>query len=130
MDETKIVLDSFAWFEYFYGSDKGIEIKGIVESGNSITPSIVIAELTEKYRRMEKSFVKNLLFIKLKSVIVSLSEDIAKNAGEINFERKKKVKNWGMSDSIVLATARSFGGIVITGDEHFKDLDGEVRMLS
>lgn len=129
MDDPKAVLDSFAWFEYFCGSGKGMSIKETVESGGSVTPSIVVAELTEKYRRIGKDFAKNLAFIRLKSNIIALDEEIARAAGEINFERKKKVRNWGMADSIILATARSVNGIVITGDEHFKDLKSEVRML-
>jgi predicted nucleic acid-binding protein len=36
---------------------------------------------------------------------------------------KKKAKGWGLADSIVLCIARSIKGKVVTGDEHFKDLD-------
>lgn len=40
-----------------------------------------------------------------------------------HFENKKKIKNWGMSDSIILATAKLLNAKVVTGDEHFRDLD-------
>lgn len=43
-------------------------------------------------------------------------------AGEINFENKKKIKGWGMSDSIIQATAKLLNADVLTGDEHFRDL--------
>lgn len=35
---------------------------------------------------------------------------------------KKRIKGWGMADSIILATARVSDAKVITGDEHFKGL--------
>ncbi|RLE79846.1 MAG: type II toxin-antitoxin system VapC family toxin, partial [Thermoprotei archaeon] len=36
---------------------------------------------------------------------------------------------WGLADSIVLATARKSKAKVITGDEHFRDLAGEVILI-
>jgi predicted nucleic acid-binding protein len=50
-------------------------------------------------------------------------------AGELNFERKKRVKGWGMADSIILATARRAGSRIVTGDSHFRDLTEETIML-
>jgi len=38
--------------------------------------------------------------------IVDLSCDIAELSGEIDMERKSKEKNWGLADSMILATAR------------------------
>jgi hypothetical protein len=35
---------------------------------------------------------------------------------------KKKAKGWGLADSIVLCTAKSIKGKVVTGDEHFREL--------
>ena len=44
-------------------------------------------------------------------------------AGEINFDNKKKIKNWGMSDSIILATAKLLNAKVLTGDKHFRNFN-------
>jgi predicted nucleic acid-binding protein len=60
---------------------------------------------------------------------VPLEEELARAAGELNFERKKKVKGWGMADSIILATARRAGSRIVTGDPHFRDLTEEAIML-
>ena len=43
--------------------------------------------------------------------------------------RKKKIKNWRMADSIILATARLVNTKVVTGDGHFKDLINKVIMI-
>jgi predicted nucleic acid-binding protein len=117
------VIDSFAWIEYFIGSEPGKIVKQYIESGDSVTPSIVIAELSSKYHREKIDFKSRLNFIKMKSSISILNEEIAIIAGKINSERKKKVKNWGIVDSIIMATANLLNARVVTGDEHFKDVE-------
>ncbi len=123
------VIDSFAWFEYFAGSSAGAEAKPFIESGKSITPTIVIAELAEKYRREKLAFAPDRDFITGKTRVISLDTGIAEKAGTINHERKRAVKRWGLADSIVLATAREHGAKIVTGDEHFRDLAHEAHMI-
>jgi predicted nucleic acid-binding protein len=128
MNDDAAVIDSFAWIEYFAGSGKGELAKKYIESGRSITPTIIIAELSAKYAKLKEDFDPKLRFITLKSRTVALDEDIAKLAGTINVERKSKIDRWGIVDSIVLATARIQKVRVVTGDEHFRDLQ-EVVMI-
>jgi len=119
----RFVIDSYAWIEYFRGTDAGRRGKNYIEGKEGATASISIAELKEKYLREGwRYFDADLLFITSVTTIVPVDKEIAVSAGEINFERKKKVKDWGMSDSIVLATARKASAKVVTGDPHFKDL--------
>jgi hypothetical protein len=47
---------------------------------------------------------------------------MAASAGEIDVEMKKKVRGWGLVDSIVLIFARSADARVVTGDEHFREI--------
>lgn len=120
-DETS-VIDSFAWLEYFAGSNSGLKAKPFIENGKGITPTIIIAELSEKYRREKLAFNADLNFIAAKTRVVTLDSEIAVNAGALSYERKRLVKRWGLVDSIVLATARKHKGRIVTGDEHFRDL--------
>lgn len=122
------VIDSFAWIEYFAGSKAGESAKEYIEGGDSITPTIVIAELSEKYARLKKDFSNKLKFIILKSRTVALSEDIAILAGAMSVDRKKKMSGWGLADSIILATARLQRADVVTGDEHFRDLEEAIMI--
>ena len=39
------VIDSYAWIEYFRGSEQGKSAKEYIESMDSVTSSITIAEL-------------------------------------------------------------------------------------
>jgi len=127
--EKAYVIDSFAWFEYFLGSHAGTKAKPYIETGSGLTPTIVIAELTDKYTRERMPFSDKLSFILLRTQDVSLDVALARKAGALNEERKRIAKRWGLADSIVLATARAHNAKIITGDEHFRDLDDEVIMI-
>lgn len=116
------VIDSYAWVEYFRGSEEGRIAKECIEGKNCATASITIAELSEKYKRENKNFKEDLNFIVGRTKILNLDAGIALMAGKINFENKKKIKNWGMSDSVILATAQLLNAKVVTGDEHFRGL--------
>lgn len=115
-------MDTFAWIEYFAGTIHGEKTRPYVEGGDAITPSIVIAEFTDKYEREGIDPEERLSFIKTKSSISQLDESLAEAAGSISARRRKEVRGWGIVDSIVLATARKAGAKIVTGDEHFRDL--------
>ena len=127
-DETYVV-DSFAWFEYFSGSAAGARAKPFIESSMGITPTIVVAELSEKYRREKLPFNADLDFIIARTRVIPLDTGIAEKAGALSYERKRKVKRWGLADSIILATARECKARIVTGDEHFRDLPDEAIMI-
>ncbi len=117
------VIDSYAWIEYFRGSASGEKARQFIEKGSAATSSTTLAELQEKYLREKwTSFEADLRFIATKTSVVTIDREISISSGKINYENKKKIKNWGMADSIVLATARSFSAKVVTGDPHFKGM--------
>jgi len=117
------VVDSYAWIEYFRGSEAGKITRGFIEGGKAATATIAIAELREKYTREDwPYFDEDLLFITSSTAIVNLTKDVAVTAGEINAAMKAKIKGWGMADSVTLATAQLAKAKVVTGDKHFKGL--------
>ncbi|HVH15534.1 MAG TPA: PIN domain-containing protein [Candidatus Angelobacter sp.] len=124
-----VVLDSFAWIEYFNGTSAGEKVRDFLGNRLAFTPAIVVAELSEKHKKLNRDFGPKYDFVKARTSIIPLEEELARAAGEINFERKKRVKGWGMADSIVLATARRSVSKIVTGDSHFRDLAEEVIML-
>ncbi len=124
-----VVLDTFAWIEYFNGTSAGEKVQNFLETGLVVTPAIVVAELSEKHKRLNREFGPKYDFVKARTSVVPLEEELARVAGELNFERKKMVKGWGMADSIVLATARRSGSRIVTGDPHFRDLTEETILL-
>jgi len=127
------VIDTFAWVEYLIGSKAGKVAKDYIDGGNSLTPSIVIVELRKWYlkeieasRRDEQEMQKHFAFIESASRIVPLDMALSLEAGQTDFMMKKRIKNWPIADSIVYATARSRRAQVISGDPHFKGLEGVI----
>ena len=125
---SKHVIDSYAWIEYFRGSKAGETAKEFIEGGGALTPTIVLAELSDKYLRERQDLAEDLFFIKSKSHIVFLDEVTALEAGRLNVTMKKEVNGWGMADSIILATARKNNAKVVTGDEHFRKIKDTILL--
>jgi len=129
------VIDSYAWIEYFRGSKEGAMAKKYIEERRSATPTVVLAEISRKLlkeieegRESEEGRKAKLRFIKSSTLMINLSAEIAELAGELDVERKKKVRGWGLADSIILATARLARAKVVTGDRHFRDLSEAIMI--
>ena len=126
---SKYIIDAYAWIEYFRASEYGEFAKEYIESPYSVTPSIVVSEVSRKLQKetelgneTSEGRLKRLEFICATSQVVELDFELAVVAGKTACEMNKKVKGWGLADAIVLCTARNLGGRVVTGDEHFRDL--------
>jgi predicted nucleic acid-binding protein len=127
------VIDTYAWIEYFKASKMGEIAKGYIEGEHSVTPTIVVSEIS---RRLAKDIVlgnetregrlKRLEFVRSTSRIVELNFETAVEAGQINEELKNQAKGWGLTDSIIFCIAKSFNGKVVTGDEHFHKLENVI----
>ena len=124
------VIDSYAWIEYFKASEIGKVAKQYIESEQSVTPTIVVSEISRKLRKdvalgneTREGRLRRLEFIRATSRIIDLNFETAIEAGEINEDLRDKAKGWGLADSIVLCVAKDVKGKVVTGDEHFRTLD-------
>ena len=121
----KYLIDSYAWIEYFTGSELGEKIKLLIESSEEkLTPTICLAEVYAKTLKVENQELaeKQKTFIKEKSALVFLDETIAVESAKQNVRLKREIDGWGLADSIVYATATIKKAEVVTGDEHFKKL--------
>lgn len=124
------VLDSFAWVEYFRGTEAGRVVASELEADLVGTPLIVVAELRDKYvRERIRDWPKDLAFLKAVSDLLPEDETIAVRAAETkNRMRAEGRKDFGLVDGIIYETARSVGASLVTGDSHFRGVDG-VRFL-
>ena len=130
---SKYIIDSYAWIEYFRASKSGEIAKKYIESKDSVTPTIVVSEISRKLvkeielgNETAQGRAERLEFIRAKSQIVDLDFELAVEAGRIEVEMKKKEKGWGFAVSIVLCLAKSLNGKVVTGDMHFKKMDNAI----
>jgi predicted nucleic acid-binding protein len=126
---SKIIVDAFAWVEFFIGSERGRIVKRYIDDGYVvITLTTTLSELKEYALRNDKDFDEILPLIRGCSEIREIDEGIGIMAGEVNYERKKVVKGWGMMDSYVLASSLVLNAGILTGDQHFRDVE-DVIML-
>lgn len=123
-----MVFDSYAWIEYFLGSDSGKVVKNYIDVEEVITPSIVLAEVARKYLREgmnEEDVDKRLNFIAANSTVLNIDVELSMAAAKAYFElfekaKMERLKSPSLTDGIVLATGRILGAKIVTGDEHFK----------
>jgi predicted nucleic acid-binding protein len=125
-----VVYDTYAWVEYFLGTDKGLKVRALLRKGGGYTPSIVLAEISRKYLRegVNPEIVrKRLLFIEAMTEIVNLTVEVALKAGETYLEllqHSKRVKGRtpSLADAVVYSIALLLGEDLVTGDKLFKEL--------
>lgn len=130
-ENINYLFDTYAWIEYFLGSEEGKIVKQLLEKGNISTSIISVAELSDKYYREDlfKEWADRYNFIINKTTILPISLEIAKIVGRRKWELRNKGESVGLADSLMLETAKERNLIMITGDPHFKDIEN-VRFLS
>lgn len=123
-----MILDSSAWIEFFQGTKKGKKVEFFLKSKQSFTSIVTISEVINWALR--NSLETNIFTEKIEkfSKIIPLNREIVVLAGKINFDNKKKIKDWGMLDSFIYSTALIYNLKVLTGDNHFKNLNN-VEMI-
>ena len=122
-----VLLDSSAWIELFDATEQGKQVHRILSKNDCYSSIVTLAEVTSWALR--KGINPNPLIdiITKTSSILDLDDEIVILAGRLHFERRKKNKKWGMLDSFILATARTYELKVLTKDNDFKDiLDAEI----
>jgi predicted nucleic acid-binding protein len=87
----------------------------------------VLAELSDKYHREGwKFWEEDLEFILAKTEIIDLTKEIAIKAGETKKMMRNSHPNFGLADAIIYETAQNVNAPVLTGDEHFKDVENVI----
>lgn len=116
------ILDTSAWIELFVDGKNGEGVKSRLAAEDCYTSSVSVAEITEWAIRGLKDPNTLVGIIDSTTQIIDVGKEIASLAGRINFNRKKEVKNWGMADSLIAATAGLYNLRILTCDHHFVGL--------
>lgn len=124
----KIVFDTYAWIEFFKGTEKGKKVNIYLENEEVLTPSIVLLELSYRADQEGWDFRMFFNFIKSNSQVIGLNEELILSFGDIYNKMKKKVKNISMVDIVILHTAALNDAKVLTGDEHFKKTEMAIML--
>ncbi len=113
-----VLIDSWAWIEYFKGSEYGKDAKKYVEGDEkAIVSTINIAEVyrwilgfyDEKKAEEERKTMKERCFL------IQVDEEIAVMSAKIKHKEKM-----GLGDAIIYATAKNENAVLLTGDPDFK----------
>lgn len=124
------LLDTYAWVEYFIGSKKGEQVKGMVEDGNNViyTPECCLAELKGWAIREGIEFEELYRIVRKLSDIQCITTGDWLDAADLRSEMRKKVKDFSMMDALIVAQQRRLGCKVISGDAHFEVVEGTVLL--
>lgn len=123
-ESEKYIIDTYVWIDYFRGLANQ-QLKRIIDREILYTPTIVLAELKKKYvEDNEVGFSVNLEDIRSKSSIIDLDETTAIRAGEIR--ATIPIRDIGIVDCILIASAEINNAKVLTGDPHFRGLGNSV----
>lgn len=115
------LIDSSAWMENFSGTQAGIQVEKVLSQGKNCTTITVIAELADKFERENILFEKYHEYIKSKTAILSLTEDIALEAAKVKKQLRKNAPDTSLIDAINLTTARHVNAQLVTCDTDFEN---------
>ena len=122
------VIDTHAWIEYFIGSNQGSILKKLFNDKNIkyITMECSLAELKGYCLKNNADFDRLYNIIKKNSLILPVLRYQWINAAKIRFEIRKKVKDLGLIDAILVAKQNELKCAIVSGDPHFKNLKNVV----
>ncbi len=118
------IVDTYAWVEYFRGTVKGSKFNRIIQNDNNsfITPECCVFELKCWTQKDNLDFEKILQVVKSISKIEPISYDDWIKASKIRHFHRKKIKDFGLVDSLIVAMKEKHKSMIISGDKHFKTL--------
>jgi len=111
------LVDSSGWLEYFAdGPNADFFATAIKDADNLIVPAVCLYEVYKRVLLLagEREAAKSVGNM-LRGHVVELDTALALAAARISLETKL-----AMADSMILATARSYGATLWTQDAHFR----------
>ena len=119
-----VLIDSWAWIEYFKGSKVGEKARKYIEGKEkAIISAINIAEVYRWILRFydEKIAKEKINVMKERCFIIPVDEEIAIMAAKIRHKEKL-----GLGDAIIYATAKKENAFILTGDDDFRDKENVI----
>ncbi len=124
-----IIVDAYAWVEYLDGSTKGGKLRDLLEHGDELyTSAVTLTEVVSQAARMGRDQKTAHRVISGNSTIVEADEELSYDVGVLHAEIGNTIKDFGLSEAYVLATARRLNAKVLTGDPHFKDIPDAIML--
>ncbi len=117
------VIDSYAWVEYFRGTEKGKKLQKLLEQGyRFITPVCCVFELRSWALSENLDFARTLNVVRSVSVVESIRDADWEEAAEVRHKHRKNIKDFGLVDALIVVVQKRNNAKVVSGDRHFKTL--------
>ena len=114
------IVDSSGWLAYFADEPNAkYFLTPLNDSASLVVPTVTIYEVCKVIlRESSENDVLQAVVAMQKGAVVDLTPSLAIAASKLSLEH-----NLPMADSVVLATAREFNGILWTQDSDFKKIN-------
>lgn len=116
------VVDSSGWLEYLgHGQNAGVFEGPLRQTHELIVPTIVVTEVRRRLLQQaaDRHLIDQAIGGMRQALVVPLDFDLAVHAATLGTALKLP-----LADSIILATARSYGAVLWTQDADFEGLEG------
>ncbi len=122
------IIDSYAWVEYFIGSEKGEILKKLFldEKNQFLTVECCLAEIKGWAIKNNQEFDKLYKIIRANSNIIEVTEYNWIEAAVERAEQRKTKKNFGLIEATLLVKQKELNCKIVSGDNHFKDMKNVV----
>ncbi len=119
-----MVLDSSGWLEHFKCGPRADAFEPYVHAPSVLVPTVVLYEVYKVLLRDDSETAADRAAAMLQErPLIPLTSTLALRAASLSLAHRL-----AMADAIVYATAQAYDALLVTGDEHFKELPG-VRYL-
>jgi len=114
------LVDSCGWLEYFADTPYAdFFAPAIEDTANLIVPTICMLEVFKRVLQQRgEDTALQIVAVMHQGQLVTLTESIALRAAKVGSELKLP-----LADSVILASAQTYGALVWTQDAHFKDIE-------
>jgi toxin FitB len=115
------LVDSCGWLEYFAdGPMADFYAAALEDTGSLLVPTTCLLEVFKRiFQQRGEDAALQAAAAMHQGLMVPLDASLALKAARISSDLKLP-----LADSVILATARTYGGIIWTQDAHFKGLEG------
>jgi predicted nucleic acid-binding protein len=123
-----VLIDSWAWIEYWKGGDFAREAAEYIEGEDeAVVSTINLAEVYFWVSRYydEATANRKLVTVEKRCHVMSVERDVA-----IEAAKTKRREKLALADSLILATAMKAGAKVVTGDPDMKGLKDIIFLLA
>jgi toxin FitB len=115
------LVDSCGWLEYFADGPKAdFYAAALEDTGSLLVPTICLLEVFKRiFQQRGEDAALQAAAAMHQGLIVPLDASLALRAARISSDLKLP-----LADSVILATAQTYLGVIWTQDAHFKGLEG------